>query len=72
MKTLKVVIPIIIIALVAGWYWFRPERLFTNRRVDEPFPAINDSSTQILESGTFHIAAYGWCPSFCHWANNAS
>ena len=58
MKTSKVVILIIIIALVAGWYWFRPERLFTNRRVEEPFPAINDSATQILESGTFHSGTH--------------
>jgi hypothetical protein len=49
------VIPVIIIALVVGWYWFRPERLVTNRRVDEGF---NDSSTQILESGTFHSGTH--------------
>jgi len=53
-KKWRVVIPVIIIALVVGWYWFRPERLVTNRRVDEAFPAINDSAAQILESGTFH------------------
>ena len=57
-KKWKVVIPVIIIVLVAGWYWFRPERLVTNRRVDEPFPTINDSSTQILESGTFHSGTH--------------
>ena len=53
MKTLKIAIPLLIFALIVGWYWFRPERLVTNRRVDEAFPAINDSQTQILESGTF-------------------
>ena len=47
-KRWKVVIPVIIIALVAGWYWFRPERLVTNRPVNEAFPAINDSAAQIL------------------------
>jgi len=47
-KKWRVVIPVIIIALVVGWYWFRPERLVTNRRVDEAFPAINDSAAQIL------------------------
>src|SRR2546430_16448436 len=52
-KKWRVVIPVIIIALVVGWYWFRPERLVTNRRGDEAFPAINDSAAQILESGTF-------------------
>ena len=53
-KKWRVVIPVIIIALVVGWYWFRPERLVTNRRVNEAFPAINDLAAQILESGTFH------------------
>jgi hypothetical protein len=54
-KKWRVVIPVIIIALVAGWYWFRPERLVTNRRVDEGF---NDSSAQILESGIFHTGTH--------------
>jgi len=57
-KKRRVVIPVIIIALVVGWYWFRPERLVTNRRVDEVFPAINDSAAQILESGTFHSGTH--------------
>ncbi len=57
-KKWRVVIPVIIIALVVGWYWFRPERLVTNRRVDEAFPAINDSAAQILESGTFHSGTH--------------
>ncbi len=48
----------IIIVLIAGWYWFRPERLFTNRRVEEGFPTSNDSSTQILESGAFHSGTH--------------
>ena len=58
MKTLKVAIPLLVVALVAGWYWFRPERLVTNRRADEAFPAINDSQTQMLESGTFHSGTH--------------
>ena len=57
-KKWKVVVPIIIIVFVVGWYWFRPERLVTNRSVDEPFPPINDSRTQILESGTFHSGTH--------------
>ena len=55
-KRWKVVIPVIIIALFVGWYWFRPERLVTNRRVHEGFPTINDSSTHTL-SRLFFIAA---------------
>jgi len=58
MKPLKVAIPLLVVALVAGWYWFRPERLVTNRAVNEAFPAINDSQTQILESGTFHSCTH--------------
>jgi len=58
MKTLKVAILLLIIALVAGWYWFRPERLFTNRQVNEAFPTTSESSAQILESGTFHSGTH--------------
>ena len=54
MKTLKVAIALLVIALVLGWYWFRPERLFVNRPINEAFPTSNESSAQILESGTFH------------------
>ena len=57
-KGWKVVIPVIIIVLFVGWYWFRPERLVTNRRVDEALPAINDSAARILESGTFHSGTH--------------
>src|SRR4029077_14976111 len=57
-KRSKVVIAVIIIALFVGWYWFRPERLVTNRRVHEGFPTIDDSTTQILESGTFHSGTH--------------
>jgi len=57
-KTLKVAIPLLICALIGVWYWFRPERLVTNRRVNDAFPAINDSQTQILESGAFHSGTH--------------
>jgi electron transfer DM13 len=58
MKALKVVIPLLVIALIAGWYWFRPERLVVNHRVNEAFPTSNESSAQILESGTFHTGTH--------------
>jgi hypothetical protein len=57
-KTLKVAIPLLVIALIAGWYWFRPERLVVNHRVNEEFPTSNESSAQILESGTFHSGTH--------------
>ena len=58
MKTLKLAIPLLIVALIAGWYWFRPERLVVNRRVNEAFPTINEASAQILESGPFHSGTH--------------
>ena len=58
-KKKNVVIPVIIIILFVGWYWFRPERLIINRRVDEGFPTSNESPAQILESGAFHNRGKG-------------
>jgi len=58
MKKKKVVILVIIIVLFVGWYWFRPEGLVVNRRVDEAFPTGNDSQPQILESGAFHSGTH--------------
>jgi hypothetical protein len=55
---LRVAIPLLVVALIAGWYWFRPERLVVDRRVNEAFPTINESSAQILESGTFHSGTH--------------
>jgi Electron transfer DM13 len=57
-KTLKLAIPLLIVALIAGWYWFRPERLVVNRRVDEAFPTLNESSAQILGAGNFHSGTH--------------
>jgi hypothetical protein len=55
MKKWKIAIPIVAIALFIAWYVFRPERLFVNRQVDEPFPTVNaDSPTQALASGNFY------------------
>lgn len=58
MKALKIAIPLLVVALIVGWYWFRPERLFVNRPVNEAFPTSNESSAQILESGTFHSGTH--------------
>jgi hypothetical protein len=56
MKTwMKVAIAVIVVAAIAVWYWFRPDRLFTNVRVDEGMPAVQSSAaTQPIESGTFY------------------
>ena len=58
MKKNKVVIPLVIIVLFVGWYWFRPEGLVINRRVDEGFPAGEHSPAQILETGAFHSGTH--------------
>lgn len=50
----KLVLFIIVIALFAGWYAFRPERLVVNREVNEVLPAVGGSSSaQVVESGSF-------------------
>src|SRR6202522_2363508 len=56
MKTwMKVAIAIVVVAAIVVWYWFRPDRLFTNVRVDEVMPAVQSSAaTQPIESGTFY------------------
>ena len=56
MKRWKIVVPVVVIVLFVAWYAFRPERLLINRRVQERFPAAENSSSnvQALESGSFH------------------
>jgi hypothetical protein len=54
-KWIKVAIPIAAVAVLVGWYAFRPERLVVNRNVNEAMPtAPGASSTQSLESGRFY------------------
>lgn len=56
MKTrTKVAIFVVVVAAVAAWYIFRPERLWVNRHVEEAGPAAQGSSSaQPLESGQFY------------------
>ena len=58
MKKWRLIITVVVIALIAAWYAFRPERLFVNRQVDESFPTVKavsaGSSAQALESGNFY------------------
>jgi len=54
MKTWKKVAIAVVVALIVGlWYWFRPDRLFSNVRVDEAMPAVQGVALP-LESGTFY------------------
>jgi hypothetical protein len=56
MKTwMKVALAVVLVAVIALWYWFRPDRLFSNVRVNEEMPAVQGgSSIQPIESGTFY------------------
>jgi len=52
---IKVAIPIASIAVLTAWYEFRPERLWVNRRFDEPMPTAQGGLlAQPLESGQFY------------------
>ena len=54
---LKVTLLALIVAGVAGWYAFRPERLFINQKVNEQFPTASAASNR-LASGGFHDGAH--------------
>jgi hypothetical protein len=54
-KWTKVLIAVVVVAVLGGWYAFRPERLVVNRRVDEALPTAQGGvSAQPLESGRFY------------------
>jgi hypothetical protein len=54
-KWTKVLIAVVVVAVLAGWYAFRPERLVVNRRVDEALPTTPGGlSAQAVESGRFY------------------
>ena len=53
----KVTLLALIVAGVAGWYAFRPERLFINQKVNEQFPTASAASDK-LASGQFHNGAH--------------
>jgi electron transfer DM13 len=54
-KWTKLAIPIVVVAVFAAWYAFRPERLVVNRRVDEAMPTVQaGSSPQPIISGQFY------------------
>lgn len=59
-RTIVIIVAFVVVA--AGWYLFRPERLFVNSRVNEEFPAgqtasANASSATLFE-GQFHDVAH--------------
>jgi len=54
---LKVTLLALIVAGLAAWYAFRPERLFSNHKVNEQFPTASAANNQ-LASGQFHSGAH--------------
>jgi len=54
---LKVTLLALIVAGLAAWYAFRPERLFINHKVNEQFPTASAANNQ-LASGQFHSGAH--------------
>ena len=62
-RTIFIIAALILVA--AGWYLFRPERLFVNARVNEEFPAAGSvkasasvASPVTLAEGSFHDGAH--------------
>jgi hypothetical protein len=61
MSKRKLTISLIILAVVGiGWYLFRPELLFINKKVDEKFPTASAASIQpaALSTGEFHTVSH--------------
>jgi hypothetical protein len=58
MSKKTVVLVALVIVAVAGWYAFRPERLFINQRVNEQLPTASAATTSKLVSGQFHSGAH--------------
>ena len=55
---LKVTLLALIVAGAAGWYAFRPERLFINQRVNEQFPTASAAMNSQIATGEFHSGAH--------------
>ena len=61
----KLLLIIAIVAAAAGWYLFRPERLFITTQVNESFPEVTKASgmekakmPELLAQGEFHNGAH--------------
>src|SRR5512134_2817144 len=54
MRARNIVVAAVALALVGGWYAFRPERLFLDQKVDER----TGESGAVLASGAFHGVAH--------------
>ena len=61
-KTL--IVALVLIVLIGGWYLFRPEKLFVSQEVSESFPGATatktagPAATMVLATGRFHGVAH--------------
>ncbi len=42
----------------SAWYWFRPELLVVNAKVNEAFPPAGPGTAKVLSKGSFHSVAH--------------
>ena len=55
---LKVALLTLIVVVGVAWYAFRPDRIFTNQRVNEQFPTASAAMSNQLAAGEFHSGAH--------------
>jgi len=58
MKPRKLIVPLAALGGLAGWYLFRPELLFVDRRVNETLPVTAAEASAPLLAGVFHSNAH--------------
>ena len=60
MKRKPLLYGLILVAVLAAWAAFRPERLFINARVNETLPTATatKATETAIQSGTFHDVAH--------------
>ena len=58
MKKRVIAVVVVVVAVIAAWYAFRPERLIVNRTVHEEVSPTAAGAGQTLASGTFHSALH--------------
>ena len=58
MNKFKITLLALVVLAVAGWYAFRPERLFIDQKVNEQFPTASAAASNKLAAGQFHSRAH--------------
>ena len=60
---MKIIVAVIVLLLIVGWYLFRPERIFIDSTVNESLPETSDADDtaavpKTIIKGTFHGVAH--------------